>query len=269
MNTKITYMYRDGSNFKTSHSLVLSGELDAARIAEAMAAGDASIGDEPQFIPGQIGLPDLQDEFVGPSMWVDGQDHPWHALIGIEPTSAAPSPAGPHGERLPTAAEFLDRLMTTEWDETHLPSCHPMMKLRELGYGDAQAGTLHEATNGDGTGLYYALGIPRLGVHVGRSPSDPDMFLVQHGTIPQVPDELQSDLDTLGYELVDGILVRDCTGAVSHGIDALRMMVEANHAARGIDGDSELIRPDQLDEAYIRNLIGLQAPAEPEAAPQL
>lgn len=266
MNSMISYMYRDGSNFKTTHSVVLAGALDDRQIRDAM--DPRAGGDEPEFIPGQIGLPDLQDGFNGPSMWVDDRDHPWHILIRIEQTSAEPTHTPSNGTAMPTAVEFLDRLGTTEWDEEHLPAFHPMMKLRELGYDDAQAGTLHQATNGDGTGLYYALGIPRLGVHVGRSPSEPDMLLVQHGTIPQAPGELQQDLDTLGYQLVDGIAVRDCTGAVSHGIDALRMMVEANHASRGIEGDSELIRPDQLDETYIRNLMGLPAPVEPETAPQ-
>lgn len=263
MNTKIRYMYRDGSNFKASHALVLAGTLTPEQIREAMTAGNGGVHDEPQFIPGQIGLPDLQDAFSGPSMWSEDRDHPWHTLLDVEMVDQAPD-----GGELPTAPEFHASLMSTEWDEDYRPASFPMMELRALGYGDAEAGTLHQATNGDGTGLYYTLGLPRLGVSVTRSPSDPDMLLVQYGTIPQMPDELQADLDTLGYELADGVAVRDCTGGISYGLDALKLMVEANHAARGIDGDSEEIRPEQLNEAYIRGLIGHFVPEAPEDDPE-
>lgn len=69
-NTIIEYMYRDASNYKQYHSVVIEGELTWAEIEPYLDKGE-------YFIPGQVGLPELQWRF--PS-FPSEDDHVWHEL---------------------------------------------------------------------------------------------------------------------------------------------------------------------------------------------
>lgn len=140
-STVVSYMYRDASNYKTSSKIVLAGRItvdDERRYRSNLVDG----GD---FIPGQIGLSDLQDSFFGcDSYWDPDLDHPYHELTGIEPSEARPTVAM-------SAAEFVHLLATTSWDDTYLPPFHHEMRERFENRTDTEATDLIEAhgTAGD------------------------------------------------------------------------------------------------------------------------
>lgn len=88
-NTKFSYFYRDADNYKSHHDLILEGTLSQAEKKAILDATDIGGG----FIPGQIGLPELQDALQGYDMedninragqydpfGPDGADHPWHEI---------------------------------------------------------------------------------------------------------------------------------------------------------------------------------------------
>lgn len=117
-NTRITYQYRDGGNNKVFSYVVLAGDicesgLDMMRERAALDM-DASteFGD---FIPGQIGLPDLQDSFVGGAEWDAELDHPFHEILNIEPTTETPC-----GHSI-DAEGFAHFVSTTVWDHDFIP----------------------------------------------------------------------------------------------------------------------------------------------------
>lgn len=68
MNTKINYLYRDGSNYKSHNKVVVAGEITAEhlrRIADTLNEGE-------YFIPSVVGLPENRFE-----TWTD-DDHFWY-----------------------------------------------------------------------------------------------------------------------------------------------------------------------------------------------
>lgn len=67
MNTIFFYGYRDASNYKTHHAVVLSGTLTEEEIAEIRGCADEGI----YFIAEQVGLP---HEFPGE---ICSDDHCW------------------------------------------------------------------------------------------------------------------------------------------------------------------------------------------------
>jgi hypothetical protein len=93
-NTRVTYLYRDGSNYKRWGRVVFGGVCDAAmrgRLVAALDGGDL-------FIARQVGLPEL---FFEGSVYSD--DHCWHELAEVEATEDAVD--DPRGR---TFGEFVD-----------------------------------------------------------------------------------------------------------------------------------------------------------------
>lgn len=87
-NTLVEYLYTDAANYKVTGRAVLEG-----RIAEADAARMVgSLDDGMYFIPGQVGLPDLQGDFTDGPAWDGEVDHVWHSLTGLSYTDEAPTP---------------------------------------------------------------------------------------------------------------------------------------------------------------------------------
>jgi len=68
MNTHFTYMYRDGSNWKECHTVILKGELKFTDIEPYLFEGE-------NFIPGDVGLPELQARM---RVFPNEDDHVWH-----------------------------------------------------------------------------------------------------------------------------------------------------------------------------------------------
>ncbi len=82
MNTKISYLYRDGSNYKMPNEAVIAGIITKQQIAVIMNCLDCG----EYFIPGQVGLPEKRF-----GEWTE-DDHCWFELgmDGFETTEAEP-----------------------------------------------------------------------------------------------------------------------------------------------------------------------------------
>ena len=115
-NTVIQYMYRDADNYKMSGRVIFDGRITEAqvrRLAEAL--------DDGSFIPGQVGIEDLQEKFNdGKGEWIDDRDHPWHEVTGISYTHVLP-------EEDRHVGEFVDQVAKTTWDPKYLPEAHAEM----------------------------------------------------------------------------------------------------------------------------------------------
>jgi hypothetical protein len=102
MNMRITYLYRDASNYKQSESIVVLGKITFADVEPYLDEGE-------YFIPGQVGLADLHHRF-GKKLTMD--DHPWQELNegGFEATNDPPTLSM-------TAEQLLERFQTVTWYE--------------------------------------------------------------------------------------------------------------------------------------------------------
>lgn len=85
MNTRISYLYRDGDNYKQSHEVVVSGELTLEQIQPFLLDGE-------NFIASQVGLQDIQ------TMWKElgfefptDQDHVFCEMEDMEFTEEKPT----------------------------------------------------------------------------------------------------------------------------------------------------------------------------------
>lgn len=116
MNTTLHYQYRDADNYKVQGRATFAGELDDAKIRNFM----EHLDQDGSLIPGQVGLPDLQNQFSGGSHWDPTRDHPWHELIGIEVSPVAASMDV-------TIDEFVERVLATTWDSEWKPSFYAEM----------------------------------------------------------------------------------------------------------------------------------------------
>jgi len=130
-NTRITYMYRDGANYKTSRAVVVAGALTPDQAAALLRCCEEA-GD---FIPGQIGLPDLQDSFQGcESHWDPELDHPVHELTSIKLTTAQPTVLDPEAGQMLTTHDLVERftdvVFAGGWDHEYLPEFHAQMAQR-------------------------------------------------------------------------------------------------------------------------------------------
>jgi len=98
MNTRMSYRYADRTNCRQYTSIVVAGTITWEQIAPYLAK-------QGSFIPGQLGLEDLQNRFALP-----GGDHPWHQIApdDIRPTEAAPTIAL-------TGGELAERFGHTSW----------------------------------------------------------------------------------------------------------------------------------------------------------
>jgi|TARA_Y100000310_G_scaffold266155_1_gene277546 hypothetical protein len=83
MNTKISYMYRDASNYKAYESEVIKGVIK-----------ESGLKDEcfDEFIPNECGLPSLQGQLTAYNggTWTE-DDHVYHSDLQLEPTEKEPT----------------------------------------------------------------------------------------------------------------------------------------------------------------------------------
>jgi hypothetical protein len=115
MNTRITYTYRDASNYKAVDSFVASGEITPEQIARIL----ARLNEGMWFIPSQVSLRDLQPDL---QIWdspreldEDGHnpdDHPWHELEadGFQLTDEL-------ADTSLTVKALVDAFEAAQWDE--------------------------------------------------------------------------------------------------------------------------------------------------------
>ena len=83
--TEIEYVYQDADNYKAHDTVVLEGGLDVASLAELLSGLH---GTEAWFVPGMVGLPDLQDRL--PGVWDEARDTVMHGFVGAKASTAEP-----------------------------------------------------------------------------------------------------------------------------------------------------------------------------------
>jgi hypothetical protein len=105
MNTRVEYLYRDGSNYKQWAAVVFRGACDESLTRRLF----ASLDREEVFIAHQVRLPELF--FAGRPLYAD--DHCWHEMAEVTATSTLPDDAFDR-----TIREFvaeLERASTNGW----------------------------------------------------------------------------------------------------------------------------------------------------------
>lgn len=126
-NTALSYIYRDGANYKTDHKIVLGGDVSKADVKLIYAC--CMLEAHPYFIPGQIELPDLQDGFCGGmSRWNDEFDHPHHELHEISRTDGPATKGSPSSRAVVCA--FLRVATGGGWDDAYEPPFVEAMRAR-------------------------------------------------------------------------------------------------------------------------------------------
>lgn len=77
-NTRLNYLYRDASNYKTMNSVVLAGKMTDEQFAEMQ---ECCEDHHEMFVPEQLGLDLIRD-------WeTTADDHPWAELVDYEYTN--------------------------------------------------------------------------------------------------------------------------------------------------------------------------------------
>lgn len=82
MNTKISYEYRDGSNYRRHGEWTVRGmcsQDQADRLRTACLQDDG----RHFFVPSAVGIPSMTPDAAG---WDDDLDHPMHSIVDIEMT---------------------------------------------------------------------------------------------------------------------------------------------------------------------------------------
>jgi len=105
MNTRVEYLYRDGSNYKQFGAVVFRGECDANLARTLFAALDRG----EFFIADQVRLPELF--FTDRPLYAD--DHCWHEMGEVTTTSAAAD--DPLGRAIEEFVAELERASTEGW----------------------------------------------------------------------------------------------------------------------------------------------------------
>ena len=72
-NTKISYMYRDASNYKAGIEIVAEGKITPKEVQTLK----DNLNDGEFFVPSMVGLPDLQERMSTP---IGEDDHPYHEI---------------------------------------------------------------------------------------------------------------------------------------------------------------------------------------------
>lgn len=103
MNTRIEYLYRDGSNYKIPNQQIVEGTLTDRQIKEIIASCD----DGEYFVPRQVGLP--EDRFGD----INDDDHAWFEIQEIVSVDGTPTVDM-------TAEELYQNFVKASgnWDET-------------------------------------------------------------------------------------------------------------------------------------------------------
>lgn len=220
-NTRIAYEYSDAEGRKTSRSVVLAGDIAGELLATLNARGnyDILMGENPAFIPGQLGLPDAHDHFEMGRDWDFTIDHPWQYLEAVESTDQHVT--------APTikASEVLRKAQTVEWDNNHTPWFKDFL--------DARMNMLEEAKHGkwavideniDGWSRY---------VLMRAKPEIVTIYPENDGVVRVVMADLMFDdgsledwLDTIECDLFSDCINRS-DGAKLYGEEAIKLMIEA------------------------------------------
>lgn len=104
-NTRVSYLYRDASNYKSWNEVILAGTLTKEQVRTIMSLCDSG----EYFIPSQVGLPEVRFSDISED------DHVWFELAeeGFQMTTAKPT-------ELITAEELYQNFLSVngKWDDT-------------------------------------------------------------------------------------------------------------------------------------------------------
>ena len=247
-NTRIEYTYRDASNYKASKKLVLMGPLSDNEIAEIQAELDEGAW----FVPGQVGLEDLQDSFTGCLSWWDPeQDHVWHELETLERTDAK-------ADTMMTARELLEAFRDVVWDDRHEPDCYAeMLERYRAHHGTPDAPREPLSVWGDSEREAVDGALAELAQHPGHGPH-PMLVYIRRSAF-----EVAEPVDARGYRFTDGARTRDVVALMrNHGLE-----VHGAFAMNAADGDWDTVHEEVAREAA---RLGLRpAPEAAKSAPDL
>ncbi len=122
VSTILSYFYRDHSNSKVGASVVFAPErAPRLYLAQALTRACCLHLGTACFVPGQVGLKDLQGSFLGcEHIWDPAIDHAFHEISGLSWSRVAT----PSDRR--TFSEFVDNcielaLARVGWDESYRP----------------------------------------------------------------------------------------------------------------------------------------------------
>ena len=127
----VCYQYRDADNYKVARGVCFrGGPFGSGTLQSMLFAMDRPFG-PPMFIPGLVGLDDLQDSFEGgESQWDPERDSPWHEFLSIESIPVGRGQNYADGD----FTEFVERVqmqgLISGWDESYRPSFYPVMAAR-------------------------------------------------------------------------------------------------------------------------------------------
>lgn len=126
----VSYTYRDADNYKTSMVVGVPGGADKKALDALFDRLDAGEG----FVPGQIGLPDLQMNFnAGITFWDEERDHPFHEIDDVSVVSSVPR--GTMVLNSLSATDLIDNVAAvTEWDDAYRPDFHGAMAEMKMEY---------------------------------------------------------------------------------------------------------------------------------------
>jgi hypothetical protein len=143
MNTRVSYRYADKTNCRQYTSVVVAGTITWEQIAPYLTT-------QRSFIPGQLGLEDLQHRFALP-----GGDHPWHQ---IGPDDIRPTEAAPTIEL--TGGELAERFGHTPWQADWLVTS-AVLKTAEIKPAMPVDAILHSYAQNQGSPRMRARAAPR------------------------------------------------------------------------------------------------------------
>ncbi len=132
INTRLSYMYRDADNYKVGGEAVFQGRFRLGEDLLPLLMSLARSEGAPSLIPGQVGLPDLQDSFQGcESRWDPERDHPWHEVTGIEPVLAESTPPTQDRSVFEFSRDVIRVGLGGGWDESYRPPFYELMQARQ------------------------------------------------------------------------------------------------------------------------------------------
>ena len=115
MNTQLSLMYRDASNYKLHLDVVLSGTLSNSDIAEIR----SKLVDGQFVIAHQVGLPTPSVRFASRYSFPTEDDHVYTTLADFEDEDLDPAALAITTDETPlmSCSDFMERVRSVVWDE--------------------------------------------------------------------------------------------------------------------------------------------------------
>lgn len=133
------YLYVDADNYKAAGAVTLVNDVTMDQRAEILALC------QEEFIPGQVGLPDLQNQFnSGLTYWDEDRDHPFHRITAIEDSEGEPK------SETPRASDIFAKITACAeqgWDDAYRPPFYGQMVEHRHAYQHDPDAFMQQVTN--------------------------------------------------------------------------------------------------------------------------